>query len=224
MNKLTDITKKNEIEESNKLSRIQTIIVSLEVVFVVALLVVWLCSESIQQSKNLWVLFFYNFPSQFLIAVVPHEPVFLYFSKYYAPLFVTAVGIAGTLITEILNYSVFGFFSELKVIKKVSNSKFVQRLLDLFQKAPFLALWIAGFTPVPFYPFRFIAVLSDYPKQKYILAIFLSRTPRFFLLAYIGYTINLPTYLLAIIFLIITVLIYVPLIRELIRNKRGKSE
>jgi len=90
-------------------SKIKTLIFVLQIIVVAALLVVWLSSESIQKSKNLWVLFIYSFPSQFLIPIVPHEPVLLYFGKFYSPLTVALVDIAGTLLTEALNYSVFKF-------------------------------------------------------------------------------------------------------------------
>ena len=50
---------------------------ALQLSFVLVLLIVWATSKSIQESKSLWVLFFYSFPSEFLIATIPHEPVLL---------------------------------------------------------------------------------------------------------------------------------------------------
>jgi ribonucleoside-triphosphate reductase len=61
---------------------------------------------------------------------------------------------------------------------------------------PFLALWIAGFTPVPFYPFRFLVVLARYPLWKYALAVATSRAPRFYLLALAGKLMKIPGYAL----------------------------
>ena len=52
-------------------SKIRTLIFALQIIVVAALLVLWLSSESIQKSKDLWVLFIYSFPSQFLIPIVP---------------------------------------------------------------------------------------------------------------------------------------------------------
>ena len=68
-NNLSDISpaKSREIRP-----KIRTLIFALQIIVVAALLVVWLSSESIQKSKNLWVLFIYSFPSQFLIPIIPH--------------------------------------------------------------------------------------------------------------------------------------------------------
>ncbi len=211
------------VRPNGAVSRARTFIFILEMALILILLIVWLSSASIRQSKNLWILFFYNFPSQFLIAIVPHEPVFLYFSKFYSPLSVTFVAIVGTSLAEVLNYSVFKYVGDFKPVQSVHTSQMVNKLIILFNKAPFAALLVAGFTPVPFYPFRFLVVLARYPLLKYILAIVLSRTPRFFLLALFGYTIKIPDYLLPVIFILLTVPFSYPMIKSFLKNKRNKS-
>ena len=199
------------------------LIVVFEVTFIALLLVIWFTDKSIQTSKNLWVLFFYNFPSQFLIAIVPHEPVVFYFGKFYSPLVVALVAIAGTLPTEILNYSVFKFVYDLKSLDRFKRSKFLNRLVELFNKSPFFALLVAGFTPVPFYPFRFLVVVAHYPVAKYALAVFLSRTPRYYLLAMLGHAIQIPDYWIAIIFFFFLFVTYLPLLQKRIRGKAKLS-
>ncbi|MFB0566682.1 MAG: VTT domain-containing protein [Candidatus Aminicenantaceae bacterium] len=205
-------------------SKIRTLIFILEISLIIILLLLWLSSEPIRKSKSLWVLFFYNFPSQFLIAIVPHEPVFLYYSKFYQPLVVTFVAIAGTLITEILNYSVFKYVADLKAFAKMRHSKFVNKLVDLFNKAPFTAIFVAGFTPVPFYPFRFLVVFAHYPLIKYILAVFLSRTPRFFLIALFGHVVKIPDYLLILLFIVLGISLGIPLARSLLKKDRSSKK
>lgn len=211
------------VKTPRSISRTRTIVFILEIALILTLLVVWLSSESIRQSKSLWILFFYNFPSQFLIAIVPHEPVFLYFSKFYSPLSVTLVAIAGTSLAEVLNYSVFKYVGNLKSVQSIHYSKMVNKLIGLFNKAPFTALLVAGFTPVPFYPFRFLVVLARFPLLKYILAIILSRTPRFYLLALFGHAIKIPDYLLPVIFILLTVPFSFPMIKSFFKNKRNKN-
>jgi membrane protein YqaA with SNARE-associated domain len=200
----TDNLSENILVPSEKVEnfklKIKSIMVIAEVSFVLILLVLWLSFETFRKSKNLSILFLYNFPSQFLLAVVPHEPVFLYFSKFYLPLTVTLIAIAGTLITEYINYSVFQYVSDFKLFKKMLPNKWFQKLVGLFNKAPFLALWIAGFTPIPFYPFRFIVVIAHYPLIRYLLAVFLSRTPRFYLLALFGRALRISNASLLIFF------------------------
>jgi membrane protein YqaA with SNARE-associated domain len=201
-------------------SKIRILTFVLEITLIFALLVLWLSFASIRESKNLWIFFFYNFPSQFLVAIVPHEPVHLYFSKFYSPIVVTSVASAGTLLAEIINYSVFKFVGDLKPFNRIRHSRGVSRIIELFKKAPFVALLVAGFTPVPFYPFRFLVVLAHYPLPKYALAVFLSRTPRFFLLALFGHIFKIPDYLLPVIFIALVIPLAYPVLRNLLKKKR----
>lgn len=211
--------KSNEIP-----SKIKTFVFFLQIASVIALLVLWLTSDYIQNSKNLWVLFFYNFPSQFLIALVPHEPVVLYFGKFYSPITVAFVAVAGTLLTEIINYSVIKYVADLKLFKKARQSKIVNRTVEVYNKAPFIALLIAGFTPVPFYPFRFLVVLAHYPLIKYILAVFLSRTPRYIIIAFVGYAFKIPDYLLLALFIALFLTVNVPIVTNLIKKRIRKKQ
>jgi membrane protein YqaA with SNARE-associated domain len=216
---LTVTISENDGNNREKNLLIRMIIVILELALIAVLLALWLSSESIRESKSIWILFFYNFPSQFLIAFVPHEPILFYYSKFYSVEYVTFVALAGTLITEVINYSVFGYFADLKSLERFRNSKIVNYLINLFNKAPFSALLIAGFTPVPFYPFRFLVVLANYPVAKYLLAVFLSRTPRFYLLALLGKTLDLSDGLIISFFMIIGFVIFIPLIKGYRRRK-----
>ncbi len=171
---------------------VKTCVFAFEVVFVVGLLVWWLTSAPLRESKSLWVLFLYCFPAEFIIATVPHEPVLLYFAKFYSPLTVALVSVAGTLLTEVLNYTVFKYMADLKVFRKMLASRTVQKTVHLFNKAPFTALWVAGFTPIPFYPFRFLVVIARYPFAKYLLAVLTSRAPRMYLIALAARAIRIP--------------------------------
>jgi len=218
----------NNLEKINnlsgkKISKTRVSIFILEISLVALLLVIWLSSDSIRQSKSLWVLFLYSFPSQFLIATVPHEPVYLYFSKFYAPLIVTLISISSTVLTEIVNYSTFKFIVDLKSFHRIRYSGFVKKLIESFNRAPFLALWVAGFTPIPFYPFRFLVVLAHYPIYKYILAVFLSRAPRFYLLALFGHAFKIPDYLLMLLFVMLILIAIAPVLKRLVFKKKQKK-
>jgi membrane protein YqaA with SNARE-associated domain len=165
------------------------------------------------------VLFFYSFPAEFLIATVPHEPVLLYFGKFYHPLTVALVAIPSTLVTEMLNYSAFKYIADLKIFTRLRDKKAVRKTVQFFNRAPFLTIWVAGITPIPFYPLRFLVVLAKYPLPKYILAVFLSRFPRFVLLAYVGYKIQLPDYMLIALFIILIAIANITILRSLRTRK-----
>ena len=211
--------------ESKYPTWIKTFLFALQLSFVLALLIVWATSKGLQESKSLWVLFFYSFPSEFLIATVPHEPALLYFGKFYLPLTVALVAIPSTLLTEMLNYSTFKYVSDLKIFTKLRDKKAVQKMIQFFNKAPFLSLWVAGITPIPFYPLRFLVVLAKYPLPRYILAIFLSRFPRFIILAYIGHKIQIADYILIALFVILIVIANISILQSLrTRKKKGKPD
>mgnify|MGYP000285866066 FL=1 len=218
MNTYKNICSPPSVKEKQPLPKIRTTVFVLEFGLIIFLLVLWLSCDSIRRSKNLWVLFFYSFPSQFLIAIVPHEPVFFYFSKFYPPIVTTLVSVSATLITEALNYSVFKFVLDLRYFRKIGNSVIINKLVDVFNKAPFSALLVAGFTPVPFYPLRFLVVLAHYPVMKYLLAVFLSRTPRFYLFALLGRSIKIPDYFLLILFIFLVAIANIPFAKKLLRK------
>lgn len=203
--------------------KIKILLFILEISLVIILLVLWFSSNSLQKSKSLWVLFFYSFPAEFLIAAVPHEPILLYFGKFYPPLAVALVASGGTLFTETLNYSVFKFVTDLEIFEKIRHRKTVNKIVEFFNKSPFIALWVAGFTPIPFYPFRFLVVLAHYPITRYILAVFLSRTPRFYILAFVGHAIKIPDYLLIVLFAVLIVSVNVTFVKNLLKKRRNKK-
>jgi membrane protein YqaA with SNARE-associated domain len=205
-------------------SWVKTAVFALEIALILTLLVWWLSSPSIRQDKSLWVLFFYAFPAEFLIATVPHEPILLYFGKFYSPLTVALISAGATLLTEILNYTCFKYVMDLRIFQKMLQGKAVRKTVTLFNKAPFAALWVAGITPIPFYPFRFLVVMARYPLFKYLLAVATSRTPRFFILALAGRAIKIPDYLLVVIFVVLIAAANIPILRKVWQKKRRRSE
>lgn len=199
----------------------RTFIFIAEIVFVLGLFVWWFSSSSARLSRSLLVLFLYCFPAEFIIAAVPHEPLLLYFAKFYSPLIISLVSAAGTVLAETINYTSFNYVADLKSFKKLREGKLVQKTIALFYRAPFVALLIAGATPVPFYPFRFLVVLARYPLKKYLCAVFLSRTPRFFLLALFGRFAKIPDSLIALLFLFLILAgFFPPLIHRLHKIKK----
>jgi membrane protein YqaA with SNARE-associated domain len=195
----------------------------LETVLVSTLLVWWLASGTIRVSHNLWVLFIYSFPSEFILAIVPHEPVLIYFGKFHAPLVVALVAVSSTVLVELLNYGAFAYMADRNFMKRFTSMKSVTRLVRLFNKSPFIALWIAGFAPVPFYPFRFLVVLAEYPWWKYALAVLASRAPRFYLLALAGDKIRIPSVVLISLFVVLVVAPYLPVLIATVRKLMGSG-
>ena len=194
-----------------------------ESAFVIVLIIVWIASGVLQKSTNLLVLFLYSFPSEFLMAVLPHEPVLIYFGKFFSPATVMAVALSSTLLVEVTNYYAIGHLFDLRAFQKIKASPLVNKAVKLFLKAPFPALVFFAFAPVIFYPFRFLTVLSKYPARKYILAVALGRGPRFFLLALLGNKVNVPISALILFTLSLFLMGAVPYTRSYLKKRRLKT-
>jgi membrane protein YqaA with SNARE-associated domain len=155
------------------------------------------------QYSQLFFLFLYSIAGQFIIAVIPHEPTIFYYSKYFSPLSVTLVALLGTLFAEYLNYMLVRLFLQIPKMDDLRKHKTFKKATDYFLKLPFVSLVIAAITPVPFYPFRIIAPASEYPLKKYLLALIIGRTPRFYILAYFGYAVPLPNEIIIGLFVLL---------------------
>jgi membrane protein YqaA with SNARE-associated domain len=187
---------------------------------VLVLLLIVVLSEEVRQSTNLWVLFLYSFPSEFLVGLVPHEPVLIFFGDVHSPLVVALVAVVSTVMAEGLNYSFFGLFYDMPAFRAALEKDSVRKIADLFNRAPFLAILVAGFTPVPFFPVRFLVVIAEYPVWKYMAGVFLSRAPRFYLLAMFGSFFDVPGALLATLFLGMLFLVNVPAVVRILRDNK----
>lgn len=53
-------------------------------------------------------------------------------------------------------------------------------------KFPTLVLFVAAFSPLPFEPFRLLAITNDYSNVKYSIITFLGRGIRYWLLVVLG--------------------------------------
>ena len=74
----------------------------------------------------------------------------------------------------------------------------------------------AGFTPVPFYPFRVIGIASGDARWKYILSTFAGRTPRYYILAWLGneYSSYITTQHIVLLFIIMIIPPIIKFLRE----------
>ena len=134
------------------LNRTKIILFIVQLLFVGVIFVLWFGSESLRDSKNLWILFLGAFPANFISGVIPYDPMIIYFAQYHSAFWVVLAGVAGTLLVEGINYSVFRTISNVKYFIKIREKNFIKKLVNLFDSTPFLALLLAGFFPLPFYP------------------------------------------------------------------------
>jgi len=194
-------------------SKLRILIVVAEILMVSALLFVWFFSEEVRSSKNLLVLFFYSIPAGFLVGLLPHEPILLFFGQSHPALTVAGVFLLGWLLAERLNYSFLGLFGDMGLFETLGRKRLVARLLELFAAAPFWTLVAAAFLPIPFFPFRLLVVMEGYPVWKFLLAVAVARGPRYLIVAAVGHMLHIPGWILVGLFLVLLGLILVPLMR-----------
>jgi len=146
----------------------------------------------------------YSIPSQLLISVFPNEPVLLQTAKYFTPLQISIAGMIGCSIAGFLDYWIISPLVNHRFIRpKLDNTRFFRKALQYFTKFPFGILVIAAFSPVPFYPFKFLSIMGNYPLWKYQAALITGRIPRYYVLAVLGNALQLPTWLLVAIFIVL---------------------
>jgi membrane protein YqaA with SNARE-associated domain len=198
-------------------------VIAAECVIVLALAAVWVTSESVRASKSLIVLFFYSFPSEFLVGLVPHEPALIFFGAHHPIWIVVLVATVGTVLAEALNYSVFSLVYEVPNVRALSDKKSVAKLMELFSRRPFAAILVAGFTPLPFFPVRLLVVMTKYPRRSYLWGVFLSRAPRFWILAALGAAFGIPVNFLGGLFVIMLVSVNIPALIRLLMASRAPA-
>ena len=123
-----------------------------------------------------------------LAPVLPgaHEAAIIVAGRTYAPLLVTVVGIAGTLYMEWINYYVYRAALLHPRLEKTRQTKLVRTTVALFEKAPFFCVWMCSWSPLPYWAVRFLGPLTGYDVRRYMLATFLGRAPRFYVIALFG--------------------------------------
>jgi len=124
------------------------------------------------------------------------EPMLMVAGRAYPPLLVALVAVTGNLYMDYINYHLFGAAIRHPRLEKAKNSRIVQGALALFQRRPFLAVWICSWSPIPYWIVSTLAPLSRYSMRKYLLATFLGRGPRVWFFAALGLVIPVPTQLL----------------------------
>jgi len=148
------------------------------------------------ESDSYWYLGFYSIPSNTAISLFPHEPVLIYFGKEGA-IWPTAIwASAGTLVAAVMDYLVFVPVLNYEGIKAYKEKRLYRKMIRWFMRWPFWTLVIAGFTPVPFFPFKFLCFSIRYPLWKFLAAVVVSRFPRYLMYAWLGATIPIPNWIL----------------------------
>lgn len=155
-------------------------------------------------KRGLVLLGLYTIPSHMFVSPFSHEPVLLYYAKFYPAWECALASITGCLVAGFWDYWLFvPLIHQPRVRSRYVNTVLYKKSLQLFRKSPFLALVVTGLTPVPFYPVKFLSIADGYPLKRYVLALIVGRTPRYYALAYLGHVLKPPNWSLLVLALVI---------------------
>lgn len=115
-----------------------------------------------------------------------YEPILILFGRIYPPLLLGAAGILGTLYVEFLNYHLYARVLRTRTMAGLRDNLVVQRLVPLFNRAPFFTVWLCSWSPLPYWAVRILGPLAGYSVRRYLAATFLGRFPRLWFFAALG--------------------------------------
>lgn len=146
------------------------------------------------------LLFVYAFLSNVALAVVPHEPVVIWYGAHAGIWWTAVVATAGTLAASWVDYRLFVPLIARTGLHQRRFPRPVTWMLRFFSRAPFTIIAASGLTPLPFFPFKAMAFVSRYPIDRYLLAVAAGRLPRYLLLAWLGVALRVPAWALMLLF------------------------
>ena len=147
-------------------------------------------------SQSYLYLAFYAVPANSAVSVFPHEPVVIWYGSQGSIWWTAAAAALGTLVAGYLDHSVFTPVMNLKGLTGYKEKGWYQRAARLFGKYPFATLLVAGFSPIPFFPFKFMSFSVRYPLHRYLAALLAGRYPRYLVLALLGNVLQIPGWVL----------------------------
>lgn len=151
--------------------------------------------------RHLVIFFFFTIPAN-SFTFVPYEPALLYYSKVYLPLWLALLGGVGTSMAGFLDYQGVTYLFRYRKMAAIRENRYYISAANWFRKVPFACLVVTGFTPVPFHPVKFMAIATAYPLKKYLLALFVGRTPRYYLVALAGEELQISNWIILLILVI----------------------
>jgi hypothetical protein len=166
---------------------------------------------------GLTLYFWYAIPSNTFVHL-PHEPAAIYAGTIYAPWLVAAVGGLATVFASSVDYFAVKKVFKLQRLASVRETSLYRVAVRWFRWKPWATIVFFAFTPIPFYPIRVLAPVSDYHFGKYVTANVTGRVFFYYLLAAGGAWLPVSSTYLILIGVCIT---FIPLLGLLWARRRA---
>jgi membrane protein YqaA with SNARE-associated domain len=160
------------------------------------------------------------------IIPLPTPPYVIGMGKIFDPWVIALLGAIGNCIAGFFEYYFLTWlFSKTELRQKIETSKLFQRFTYIFNRAAFLSILLTSFSPVPLDPFYLAAILIRYSLSKYLLAIFIGKYLRYYSLALLGDSFQIPDqYLIIMLITLVTVPVIVAFILKRNQARTFKTE
>lgn len=142
------------------------------------------------------VLFGYAFVSNVAMAIVPHEPVVIWYGHRWGIWPTALVATAGTVVAAIVDHRLFASMVHRAASRPLLAGGSIGRVRAWFSRAPFAVIALSGLTPIPALPIKAVAFAERYPLLPYVAATGAGRLPRYLLLAWLGFVLVIPPWAL----------------------------
>jgi hypothetical protein len=124
------------------------------------------------------------------------DPLLMEVGKYAAPIWVTLVATGIYMYTEFLNWHIYAWVLNWDRMDGFRHNRWVRWGVDRFGTAPITTIIFFAATPLPFWVVRGLAILHRYSLTRFMVATAVGRFPRFFVYAWLGAALSVPTYLI----------------------------
>ena len=127
------------------------------------------------------------------------EPLIIEAGKHAPALAVTLVALGVYMYTEFVNWHIYAWVLTWKRMAAASENRAVRWGVERFGRAPGSTVVFFAVTPLPFWAVRCLAILHGYPIGRFMAATAIGRFPRFFMYAWAGSTLPIPTWALVVV-------------------------
>ncbi len=115
-----------------------------------------------------------------------YEPILMLYGKVYPPVLIGALGTAGTVFVESINYHVYARVMDMHALRGLRESRFVARLTRMFRRSAFLTIVFCAVLPLPYWIARVLSVAARYPISRHLIATAVGRFPRLWFFSALG--------------------------------------
>lgn len=152
--------------------------------------------------SGLFLLAVYCIPTNSVLPL-PHEPGVLYFAAFYDPLAIAVAATVGSIVVSFADYAMVEAAMRHPRLNAALTTGLFGWAVRWMKRAPFAIIVLFSLTPLPISVIRVIAPASKYPLGRYIAAQVIGRIPRFYALAWLGRAVNLPAWVLLMMFVLL---------------------